>query len=464
MVKGAQKQLPPVCNNKKHVMLTLIFDIGKTNKKYFIFDENFKVLYQNETVLPEIIDDDGFACDNLDMLTEWLLETFDKVKKEFDITHVNFSTYGASLVHLNKDNLPVTPLYNYLKPLPKDIEDKFLSKFNNKMDFSLKTSSPYLGMLNSGIQLFWLKYKKSKTYTKIDKSLHLPQYCSYLFSKNLKSEYTSIGCHTGLWNYKQNCYSNWIQAENIDTKFPEITDSGTIFKRNNINIGTGIHDSSAALIPYLKGSNNKFILISTGTWSISLNPFSKADLTENDLKNDCLNFMQTDGRPVKASRLFLGHEHQIQVRKLNKLFAKESAYFKKIKFDIDIFTKLRKNQSKAFFFRSWESIDNRNFAIENLVDYADAYHQLIIELVDRQIKSLNLAIGSNQEIDTIYIDGGFSKNELFCKILKVNLPNHRVYTTEIAGGSALGAAITLNSSAFNSEVFNRILKVKEVTV
>ena len=444
-------------------MLTLIFDIGKTNKKFFIFDEDFNVLYQNETVFPETIDDDGFACDSLDLLTKWLKETFDKVKKEFDITHVNFSTYGASFVHLDKDNLPVTPLYNYLKALPADIEDKFLSKFNDKMDFSLKTSSPYLGMLNSGIQLFWLKYKKSKSYLKIDKSLHLPQYCSFLFSNNLISEYTSIGCHTGLWNFKEKSYSDWVKAEGIDTKFPKIANPGTVFKRNNTNIGIGIHDSSAALIPYLIGSNNKFVLISTGTWSICLNPFSTEDLTENDLQNDCLNFMQTDGGPVKASRLFLGHEHHIQVMKLNKLFAKDYDYFKKIKFNKDTFTKLKNNQTKAFFFKNWEAVDNRNFDIENSIDYAEAYHQLIIELVDRQIHSLNLAIGSNQGIDTIYIDGGFSKNELFCKILKTNLPNHRVYTTEIAGGSALGAAIILNSAAFDSVVFNRILKVKEVT-
>ena len=63
---------------------------------------------------------------------------------------------------------------------------------------------------------------------------------------------------------------------------------------NNYCVGIGLHDSSAALIPYLMNFKEPFVLISTGTWCISLNPFNEAPLTKEELKSDCLSYMSYD--------------------------------------------------------------------------------------------------------------------------------------------------------------------------
>jgi hypothetical protein len=42
-----------------------IFDIGKTNKKFFLFDESYEVVYEKSTKLPEITDEDGFSYDDI---------------------------------------------------------------------------------------------------------------------------------------------------------------------------------------------------------------------------------------------------------------------------------------------------------------------------------------------------------------------------------------------------------------
>jgi hypothetical protein len=49
-----------------------------------------------------------------------------------------------------------------------------------------------------------------------------------------------------------------------------------------MRIGVGIHDSSAALLPYVKSSKRPFVLVSTGTWSVSLNPFAQGALSTAD--------------------------------------------------------------------------------------------------------------------------------------------------------------------------------------
>ena len=45
-----------------------IFDVGKTNKKLFLFDENYKIVYERTAHLIETIDEDGDPCENLDSL------------------------------------------------------------------------------------------------------------------------------------------------------------------------------------------------------------------------------------------------------------------------------------------------------------------------------------------------------------------------------------------------------------
>ncbi|HEY8735153.1 MAG TPA: carbohydrate kinase, partial [Puia sp.] len=90
-----------------------IFDIGKTNKKLFLFDENYKIVFEKSTRFNESEDEDGFPCEDLANLrlaiSNSLLEIFGLTK--FKVKAINFSTYGASLVYLGNEGKPLTPLY-----------------------------------------------------------------------------------------------------------------------------------------------------------------------------------------------------------------------------------------------------------------------------------------------------------------------------------------------------------------
>ncbi len=59
-----------------------IFDVGKTNKKLLLFDEQYKVVYEESATLPEIKDEDGFACEDVDALTKWVSDTFETISKD----------------------------------------------------------------------------------------------------------------------------------------------------------------------------------------------------------------------------------------------------------------------------------------------------------------------------------------------------------------------------------------------
>ena len=141
-----------------------IFDIGKTNKKIFLFDKSYNIIHEDSFRLPETKDEDGFPCEDLRALETWIRKSFEQVSSldEIEIDAVNFSGYGASFVHLDWDNKPVTHLYNYLKPFPESIQQDFYRKYGGAKIFAQKTASPILGSLNSGLQLLRLRMEKRR--------------------------------------------------------------------------------------------------------------------------------------------------------------------------------------------------------------------------------------------------------------------------------------------------------------
>ena len=130
---------------------TAIFDIGKTNKKFIVFDESYTSIHEEQVTITEIKDDDGDPVDDLKAIEDWMYDVLERTftGKEFEISKLNFSTYGATLVNLGENGKPVTPMYNYLKPYPSDLLQKFLEENRGHESFSLSTCSPIFGMLNS---------------------------------------------------------------------------------------------------------------------------------------------------------------------------------------------------------------------------------------------------------------------------------------------------------------------------
>lgn len=448
-----------------------VFDIGKTNKKFFLFDENYKKVYQEYLVIDEIQDEDGFPTEDLNKLQKWLKTSVDKILEtnRFDVRAINFSTYGASFVHLDADWNVLTPLYNYLKPLPEKIADTFDTDYD-QTTVSQETGSPEAGMLNSGMQLYWLKQTKPELYKTIKYSLHFPQYLSFLFTGKPVAEFTSIGCHTALWDYSKRGYHNWTIEEGLSTKFPDISSATKShsfdYGDKKIKIGTGIHDSSAALIPYMLSEKKPFILISTGTWSITLNPFSVNALSSDDIENNCLNYLTVQGKPVRATRFFLGKEYGLQVKKLAAIFDKSKTYHKRIKFDFELYQKLRQKTHRFFKFDEIRIDSHTEFSNQDLTifnSFEEAYHQLMLELVTIQVKTIRLAIG-NSKIKKIYIDGGFVDNDIFIKLVALNFPELKVRTTKSPLGSALGAAMVISEKELEKNFLKSHYKMRKLKV
>ncbi|PCJ94483.1 MAG: carbohydrate kinase [Flavobacteriaceae bacterium] len=451
----------------KKIKVTAVFDIGKTNKKFFLFDSKYQEVHKEFTQFTEIEDEDGYPTENLPALQQWIRRVLDRIlsDKAYDVKAINFSAYGASFVHVDKNGNVLGHLYNYLKPMPAALIEEFDDTYEN---VPVDTASPKVGLLNSGMQLYWIKKTKPELFKQIKYSLHFPQYVSYLVTGIPFCEYTSLGSHTALWDYEKNDYHSWVYQEKINELFPPIVATQTSVNLNyngkKIKIGVGIHDSSAALLPYLFSERKPFLLLSTGTWSISLNPFNDEKLTEDSISNNCLNYMQIDGRRVRATTYFLGNEYTLQVKKLSKHYGKEHGCHKEVKFNKNLYLQLVKNPSLHFRF---EGINvAREQPQENNLNpfktFEEAYHQLMIELIELQIASIKLAIG-NTSIKRIYIDGGFTDNDIFVKLIGHHFENYSVRTTASPLGSALGAAMVISKKELNKKFLKKNYQMKKLS-
>ena len=93
--------------------------------------------------------------------------------------------------------------------------------------------------------------------------------------------------------------------------------------------------------------------------------------------------------------------------------------------------------------------------------YEEAYHQLMIELVKLQVKSIESAKGNDTSIKRLFVDGGFSDNDVFIKLLSHYLRGMKLRSASSSLGSSLGAAIVMADSKLNSKFLKKNYALKK---
>ena len=412
-----------------------------------MFDADFGVAYEASTSIPEVADDDGDPCDDLAAICAWVDAQTDALTARFAVRRINFSTYGATLVHLGVDGRPLTPLYDYLKPVDIPGLGEVYGAHGGPQAFHANTGSPPLGMLNSGLQLLWLRSSRPRAFAKTYVSLHLPNYLAYRLTGVARTEFTSIGCHTCLWDFPRGRYHDWLAGAGVLEKLPRTVSDARARDPHasvaGVSVGVGVHDSSAALVPYLRAEQEPFVLLSTGTWSIALNPTNTEPLTTYELSRDCLTFMRADGSPVKAARLFLGYEHDARVIELAAHYGVDPELYKVAAYEE------RLDPAGAAPRFAWEHLaafaprgTGHHFGDR---DFLAAYHRLVRELVDVQLAQLDLVV-PRRKLRRLLVDGGMSKSGLLLAMLGRAYPGADVVPAGTPVASALGAAILVNEN------------------
>ena len=96
---------------------------------------------------------------------------------------------------------------------------------------------------------------------------------------------------------------------------------------------------------------------------------------------------------------------------------------------------------------NWKFLDNSNSPKKDLINFPNfevAYYQLIKELI--ALLKCKIDIICEKPPDKIYVDGGFSDNDIFLALLKNQFPKQIIKSDSKSNACALGASMVLNKT------------------
>ncbi len=460
----------------------IVIDIGMTNKKVAVYDENLSqidVSYKNfEPVYVKDSKGNDIPCHDLEGMKNWFFAQIKSFARKYPVKAIEVSTHGATFVCVDENKNVCAPCVFYTYEPGEDFQRKFYKKCGNEGVLQKNTHTPkFSSMINMAKGIFFLQQEFSDDFDRTRTILNYPQYWSYVFTEKTCYETTFLSCHTYLWNQNEHEWSSVVDSLGIRDKLPQkYTDTLSCLGKitpeiserlsldENVVVAPGIHDSNASLLPYLaKNGGEDFILNSTGTWCVAMHPEQNgsktASCTDDDIGKVVFFNRSALDFPVKTAIFLGGMEVDFYVRLFRKVNGLGDDFFPSA--DIETVRKLL--SEKNFFilpelvsgsgqftgFKGGLWFDGKFYYAEELSSLEripkilknekEFWSALVISCVIQSETSFVRA--GLRKGSFVFTEGGFRKNDLYNVLLSSVLSENKVCTTSLKEATALGGAL-----------------------
>ncbi|MCA1950697.1 MAG: carbohydrate kinase [Treponema sp.] len=449
-----------------------VIDIGMTNKKVAIYDENLKQLearYRTFDPVPV----KNCQTHDLAAMESWFIDELRRTAAIYPIRAITISTHGATFVCVGEDGMPSVPSVYYTHEPGDTFHDAFYARFGRPETLQAETGTPYFkALINPAKGILFAQEQFPEGFRRTKYILNYPQYWGYRFTGRLGAENTYVGCHSYLWDWKQGTWSSVAAGLGIRELLPgELRHSWDVLgpisshlaKATGLAPDTlvtmGIHDSNASLLPHFaKKGRRGFVLNSTGTWCVLMNPVERYGFKDDELGKVVFFNQSAFGTPVKTAIFLGGYEYETWSHLIQKLHHRQDLP----PFKIGLYRSILANRS-AFLLPeltagSGQFPGSKPRVVENDVSYSyqdivagksvppcfndfeTAIAVLRISLVMQTLTALErTGLEPGQEV---YTEGGFRKNEAYNSLLSAALQDNPLALTDIAEATAFGAAMT----------------------
>lgn len=292
-----------------------IIDIGKTNAKFALVDATSRTEIAVRTMPNTVLMSGPYPHFDIDLVWDFIKTSIRELNQEHAIRAISITTHGACAALVDEDGNLALPVLDYEYAGPEELAEDYAK---TRPDFSTSFSPRLPAGLNLGAQIYWQQYSFPDEFERTHWIIPYPQYWGFRLSEIAATEITSIGCHSDMWNFQTNDYSNLVIENGWRDKLPPMLGAsdilGTVCKGlaeelglgDDIPVHCGIHDSNASLLPHLLDRKVPFSVVSTGTWVIVCSP--GGDLKNLDENRDCLANIDVFGQPVPSARFMGGRE------------------------------------------------------------------------------------------------------------------------------------------------------------
>jgi sugar (pentulose or hexulose) kinase len=451
----------------------VVLDIGKTNKKLFVYDENLQCLnpgeegVQIDPVTWQTPSGVELECDDMESIRDWMLQSLSRAADRYDdIRAVSVSTHGATIALLGGGNGTifegdgglVFPIISYVNDVGRAADEAFYDYIRMTPEEAQRsTATPRLSWLvNHAKQIHYLQQEAPGKFENVTDVLMFPQYIGYLLTGEIGIEPTYLGCHGYLLDASGREYSEVAERLGVTDLLPDLPLARTWDKLGTVTpdvaettgldedciVTMGAHDSNAALVPYLAKGLSNFVVQDSGTWVVTMapRPGGEAEFEEDELGREVFFNRDIYGDPVKTTIFRGGAEfdfyrshvldHKPRPEDINQRLFGEIVRQK------EAFALPTIERGAGLFPESVARLEGTEIIFEHATS---AWHVVDLGIAIQGWYGLRLAAGDAPE--RVYIEGNVGQhNPVYRSVIAALFPDSTVRYGSM-GGAPFGAAI-----------------------
>jgi hypothetical protein len=443
-----------------------VLDIGKTNKKLFIYDDQLNCLNPDEEGAKfDPVEWNGLLCDDMASIYEWMMEGLAEAADRYeDIRAISVSTHGATLTLLGEgedeifpgDGGLVFPVISYENDPGPQWEERFYEDVGMSPTEAQRSTAtaPFHWFLNTGRQVHYLQKSMPDRFARVTSILMFSQYITYLLTGRKGVEPTHIGCHNFMLDADGESYSLIAERLGVAEKLPDLplrdtwealgTVSPEVAARTGLApdcvVNMGVHDSNAALVPYFASGMEDFVVHDSGTWFVTMSPTESAEFQDNELGKDVFFNRSVYNKPIKTNIFHGGAEFEFFCDHVLRGHPRPDGI------DLDVlkhiiggrhaFSLPTISLGSGLFPDSVSRLRGLDVVFQ---DSVHAWHTVDIGLAMQGYLAIAMAAG--EEVKQVFIEGNLGRhNPVDRSVIASMLPDADVYYGTM-GGAPFGAAI-----------------------
>ena len=291
-----------VMHDTQSAQRVAVIDIGKTNKKVVIYDQRLQPVVSKQEAFAAQPADDGLHHEPVEPIWTWLCATLTELYRSHPFHAIAITTHGATIACLDADGDLAVPVVAYDSPLDEQtqraLDDRFYRLSGGDRDaLQADTGTCDLPLLiNQAKNLLHSRAVHPQGMAKTAHVVNYPQFWGHRLTGKLAAEPTYSFNHAYLYNFSQQTPSRAAEAVGVGARIPRRFASpwdrlGVLTPRMQVELGlpplpvvVGIHDSNAALLPYLVAFGERdFVLNTTGTWCVAMHRVANYGYADDEL-------------------------------------------------------------------------------------------------------------------------------------------------------------------------------------
>jgi sugar (pentulose or hexulose) kinase len=408
-----------------------VLDIGKTNVKLALFEQG-RLLWE-KSAPNRVLPGPPYPHEDVDGTWAFFLGALSEAGRAHRIGALVPTAHGAAGALIGASDL-AAPVMDYEFAGVEEIEPDY-AKIRPPFSESLSPKVP--AGLNLGRQLAYQKWRCPDLFARAKHFVGYPQYWAWRLTGVAASEVTSLGSHTDLWAPRRRDVSSLVKALGVASLLPRLRSAfeplgpikaeiaGATGLAPETPVFCGIHDSNAALLPYLVSRQAPFTVLSTGTWVILLCVGLSPD--QLDPRDDTLANIDALGRPSASGRFMGGREYAVIADGGGN---PDPAAIERVIASGAMALPCFSGQGGPY--ATTKGVIRGDVAARDRTALATLYCALVSDLM---LTRMGATSGD------LIIEGTFTRNSAFCELLGTLRPTQRVFAAEDSAGTARGAAM-----------------------